>query len=503
MEKVKKTIIEVSAIFIISLLFVIIIDEIFYINLGTVNMPNIKSILISTFLIFACLLIFTGLFNNLNITVTMFAIITFLFSIINVVKIHYTENPILFTDFNFLSNSKELFGLIDSNLIQVLTEKIFIIIILLIMLITVVLISVLISKLLINEKQKSKTRIGKIISGLAILIVAFLPNPVIKNFMMSNFYDTEATSKFLMVCPNIKYYTKYGVVASMYGQMLENRIMKPENYNEEILDELLESTNQGSGAWGKPNIIIVFSEAFWDMSKIEEVEFNKELTANFNKLKKEGIYINLISPTYGGLSANVDFELLTGGSLRYFGFGYVPLQEIYDKKQNSSITSLVNELNNNGYVTKIVFGKDYYKAENEFKKIGFRHYVEVEKTEENTKGMFVSDEYLTDLIINELENKEEQRILYMSETIQNHMPFWREKYNNYDINIEKSIYSDDINQTLLSYAQGIYDADKQLGRLYKYIQDYNEPTVILFFGDHLPYLNTRTRSKCNITIRIF
>ena len=47
-----------------------------------------------------------------------------------------------------------------------------------------------------------------------------------------------------------------------------------------------------------------------------------------------------------------------------------------------------------------------------------------------------------------------------------------------------------MNGTIISYAQGVYDADQQLGRLYEYIQTIDEPTIIVFFGDHLPYLNT-------------
>ena len=47
-----------------------------------------------------------------------------------------------------------------------------------------------------------------------------------------------------------------------------------------------------------------------------------------------------------------------------------------------------------------------------------------------------------------------------------------------------------MNEVILSYAQGIYDMDQQLGRLYEYIQNYDEPTIIVFYGDHLPYLRT-------------
>lgn len=78
----------------------------------------------------------------------------------------------------------------------------------------------------------------------------------------------------------------------------------------------------------------------------------------------------------------------------------------------------------------------------------------------------------------------------MTLSMQSHMPYLIEKYDTYDIRLEESNYSEEINETLLSYAQGLYDMDVQLKRLYDYIQELDEPTMIVFFGDHLPYLKT-------------
>ena len=60
-----------------------------------------------------------------------------------------------------------------------------------------------------------------------------------------------------------------------------------------------------------------------------------------------------------------------------------------------------------------------------------------------------------------------------------------EKYN---IKITKSNLSEEANNVLQAYAQGTYNASKQLKRLYDYIKTYDEPTIIIFLGDHLPYL---------------
>jgi phosphoglycerol transferase MdoB-like AlkP superfamily enzyme len=152
----------------------------------------------------------------------------------------------------------------------------------------------------------------------------------------------------------------------MYSELLESRIFEPENYDKDELKEILNSTSQniGESDWEKANIIVTFSESFFDVSVLEDdVTFDVEPTSNFNSLKDKGIFINMISPSYGGVSANVEFEFLTGYSLNFFGKGYTPFMQLYKTNNYNSRPSLIKELNNNGYYTKVVFGKDYFKSE--------------------------------------------------------------------------------------------------------------------------------------------
>lgn len=63
-----------------------------------------------------------------------------------------------------------------------------------------------------------------------------------------------------------------------------------------------------------------------------------------------------------------------------------------------------------------------------------------------------------------------------------------DKYEEYDISIKNSSLSEEENGIILSYAQGIYDTNLQIQRLYEEIQKIEEPTIIVVLGDHLPYL---------------
>ena len=92
-------------------------------------------------------------------------------------------------------------------------------------------------------------------------------------------------------------------------------------------------------------------------------------------------------------------------------------------------------------------------------------------------------------MIEELENKGDEPVFYFTATIQNHLPFCNDKYEEYDISVVNTSLGKGETEFIQSYAQGVYDADKQLKRIYDYIQDYEEDTIILFLGDHLPYVS--------------
>ena len=410
--------------------------------------------------------------------------------IINQIKIEYTGEPIFLSDVNFIFKIKNLYNMVSGNLMIIMIKYCFIFI-------TVAIILFIVIKWIKNNERlltNFKNRIIMILTCVILLVILFAPNKYTRNIYLKLFLGINEYKDYNSYTTNLSYYGYHTLLSGMYGVMLNNRFEEPQDYNEEELNNMLKEVNNKkiADSWGKPNIILLFSESFWDIDKQSDVKFNKEVAPNIKVLKEEGKLIETISCAYGGMSENVAFELLTGGSLNYFNKGYIPVMSLYKRKNSENIPSIVKELKANKYKSKIVFGEDCYNSEEALKKIGFDEYVDLKETEDNIKGHYISDEYITNTIIEELENKNEnEKIFYMAETIQNHMPYDNEKYYEYDINIKKSNLEDEMNEIITSYAQGVYDADKQLNRLYEYIKNYDEPTILVFLGDHLPYLYTK------------
>lgn len=109
------------------------------------------------------------------------------------------------------------------------------------------------------------------------------------------------------------------------------------------------------------------------------------------------------------------------------------------------------------------------------------------------KGRWVTDDYMSDLITNELDSAVSagELLFHYTTTIQNHMSYTADKYGEgYEfppVPLTISV-SDEVETMLRVYAEGVRDADAMLGRLVDTFSAQEEPVVLVYFGDHLPYL---------------
>ncbi len=451
---------------------------------------KLKCFLLTCCLFYTFYFFVMGLTKKSKIANTVLTLFVVIISISTYVKLAFMNEPLYLSDILYIGDAGEIKDLVKGSIFVTLRPvllKIFLQIL------------ILIGSIIIGNKtnitlEKKTIRIPLVIGTLALLVLMFIPNNAKDRFMLNNFFDLNNRNDYACITSNRKYYGTYGSITGMYGILLENRNIEPEDYDEtKIKDAIKNVSEEPNKTLGKPNIIVIFSESFWDLDQLDEVEYDRPLTSNFNRLKKEGLFFNMISPSYGGISANVEFEFLTGATLTYFAPGYIPYMQLYTNRSFANRPSIITELNNADYTTKIVQSG----GPKQFNCAHFYEYVKMDSTDymnekglEHKKGQYMADSYVTDLAIQELQNKKEnEKLFYMIATMQAHMPYLGKKYEEYDISLKENSFSKKTNQVLLNYGQGIYDADKELGRLYDYIKTYKEPTILIFYGDHLPYLN--------------
>jgi phosphoglycerol transferase MdoB-like AlkP superfamily enzyme len=237
----------------------------------------------------------------------------------------------------------------------------------------------------------------------------------------------------------------------------------------------------------QPNVIVIQSEAFWDINKLG-VKFNKNPIPNFEALRKESRYGELYVPVVGGGTSNTEYEILTGMTLKNYSNDWYM---VYPNEINKPMVSLASIFKNQGYTTTGIhpYQSWYYNRTAVYEHLGFDTFKTIEyMNDPEIIGAYMSDRYTTDLIIDAIETTETP-LFNFTVTMQNHGPYGNHRFSSdqFDIDIKTKL-TDSTRYFLANYVQGLYMADIQLERLVNYLRESEEPTILVFYGDHLPML---------------
>ncbi|HVI39636.1 MAG TPA: LTA synthase family protein [Anaerovoracaceae bacterium] len=350
-------------------------------------------------------------------------------------------------------------------------------------------------------KHKQKINYKKSIAGVAVLGLAMfgLTNLAISQYWVSTYFG------------NLNYaYRDYGFPYCFVNTWLNTGIHVPNGYSsDEILgiftkDELKDLTSvpvTNNGDERRPNVIMLQLESFFDPTLMNGLTFSEDPVPNFHKL--EGKYSSgfLTVPSTGGAgTANTEFEVLTGMSVRFFGPGEYPYKSVL---KDETCESLAYDLKRLGYGTHAIHNHRgaFYGRNKVFPNLGFDTFTSLEYMNNVTKTPknWAKDGVLTDEILAALKSTDSEDLVYTI-SVQGHGQYPTTKMiENSDvtvsgITVESDAYAFDY------YLQQIHEMDKFIGELTKALANFDEPTVLVMYGDHLPGLNIESTDLVNKSV---
>lgn len=257
----------------------------------------------------------------------------------------------------------------------------------------------------------------------------------------------------------------------------------------------------------RPNIIWIMGEAFTDLSQDEHFSFapGNDPNENFKKLQKNSImHGRIVTPSFGGGTGDTEFDALTGALTidcapdESFAFNAI-------KRNVSSLPSLFNTI---GYKT-MAFHPGFawfYGRQDVYPKLGFQDNFFLENIDQpEMKGGYVSERQFSEIFRNrflEALNNSDEPIFSYGLDIQNHGPYFYDKYGkNLPYQCTVSL-SEEAANNFGSYFLGIKDMDIMLGEVYDMIMSLDEPTIMVFYGDHLPGLGSDPSAFDEIGIKL-
>lgn len=258
-------------------------------------------------------------------------------------------------------------------------------------------------------------------------------------------------------------------------------VAMPAGYSADAIDSVRTPISIATAPDEKPDIIVVMSKSFWDPTQLPGVKIDPDPIPTVRSTRSGSMF----SPEFGGMTANVEFEALTGFSNAFLPYGSIPYQQYVRHK----IPSLATFLDSEGYQTRAIhpFGKWFWNRGAVYDAFGFQKFLSEEELPPMAKrGPLASDAALTEEIIRQADGTKDP-FFFFAVSLQNHGPYEPHRYGDPTHSVETSA-SPWSRELLLTYAEGASDADKGLGRLMEWAKARSRPTILAFFGDHLPPL---------------
>lgn len=320
------------------------------------------------------------------------------------------------------------------------------------------------------------------ISGGAIITLSIISTIGMWNFVNSTYPDHEVNWDLKINCEN------NGFLYSLISSKPEKKV-EPSGYSQELVDNILSMgslTTYNTANEIKPNIMFVQMESFLNIARLKNIEYEINPLENYQKIHNANPNGFLGVPTFGGGTVRTEFEMLTGLNIDYLPAGEIPNNSLL---KTNTIETLAHILRTQGYDATAMhdYIGNFYDRDVVYSNLGFSRFISYEYMNDvKYNGYYPSD--MTNLnVISDILDKEENQFIY-SIGVEGHGPYdTKDRENTYGIS-GKDLSKEDINQ-LNNYFDVISGEDKYVAELIKLVESKNEPTIIVFYSDHLPMLN--------------
>ena len=310
-------------------------------------------------------------------------------------------------------------------------------------------------------------------------------NAAVENRVVSTYFGNIAFA-----------YEVYGLPYCFMASLFNTGISEPNDYSEETIAQIsnngeITKNESEQSAEELPNILFVQLESFFDVDEAEFFTTSKDACPNLHKMFEEYSSGYFKVPSVGAGTANTEFEVLTGMNLRYFGPGEYPYKTILKETPCESAATALSSL---GLGTHALHnnGGNFYSRARVFNNMGFDSFTSKEFMNilQLTENGWAKDDILVDHILDAMDSTEQKDFVFTI-SVQGHGDYPEEKkIENPEITVE-GIEDEALKNKWEYYVNQVYEMDQFAGNLIKAIEERGEPTVVVFYGDHLPTMGLK------------
>lgn len=279
---------------------------------------------------------------------------------------------------------------------------------------------------------------------------------------------------------------------------------KPEDYSQKNMESIAqryakEADNINSSRTNNltdSTVIMILSESFSDPTRVPGVSFSIDPMPNIRSIKDSTTSGLMLSPGYGGGTANIEYQSLTGMSLASFNDQLIsPYQQLVPNMKSAySFNQIWNEAcHSTCSVAYHPYYKSFYLRDSNYKKFGFKFFRTLDSSpmishqDHIDNSIYVSDAASYQNVLDYLQQSTDQSQFIQLVTMQNHLPYsdWYVDNEFKDADISSDI-NDAERQQIDTYAKGVSHTDSATINFLNQLNELQKPTTVIFYGDHLP-----------------
>lgn len=324
--------------------------------------------------------------------------------------------------------------------------------------------------------------IGIIVCG---VLYTFVTNIAIDKRVVSTYFGNIAFA-----------YEDYGLPYCFSASLFNTGISEPNGYTKKAMAKIdkdgeLNQTAASRSSDELPNIIVVQLESYFDVANAEFFTTSEDACPNLHNLYQNYSNGYFKVPSVGAGTANTEFEVLTGMNLRYFGPGEYPYKTYSKKHPTESAATALASL---GYGTHALHDNtgNFYSRANVFNNMGFDTFTSKEfmNVLQTTENGWAKDEILTHHIMEAMDTTKQEDFVF-TVSVQGHGNYPETQViENPKIKVE-GIEDEALKNKWEYYVNQVYEMDQFVGDLIKAGEERNEPSVVVFYGDHLPTMGLK------------
>lgn len=463
-----------------SMLMLIIMQVIYFFPNLDVTMTwiahHVNLMFLASTIILGVSVLFFCFFNNLILAISLSSLVMLIVAIANYYKMLVVGEPIYPSDLSMISNIDEIIGYVKNLLSPTLIIGLLVIIALLAIL-----------SFICRKGFKLTMKLRVIFFAIFIAYLAsifYYEKSPLKPLVNSTVYFTKWNQ--------LNNYQQNGFLFGFITNLQNDLMIKNDHYTEANLQKIMddytkkaEDYNESADLSQQPNIITIVSESLSDPTVFNQLTFSEDPLPNLRQYLETYSSGHFLSPFKGNRTANVEFEYLVGFTNSLLLEGTIPFQQALSSKPE--IPSFISFMDQLDYTSVAIHPNNaaFYKRSQVYPALGFDEFLSIDKMKHLDyidSQKYVSDQSVFDELYAELEAADRPIFAY-GLTMANHIAIFDQKFGENTIEVLDA--NGEHNTEMETYAEGLKQTDLALKEFITKIENYDEPTLVIFFGDHL------------------